>query len=96
MGGRQKNMLYLASNLITNMNSFYTKISAKVPSDFTKPTTSFKKHVWLSVFGLLFFIGLYLGLTIWFGKLAYNLFVDANNFVVENIEGNYNSKKNNS
>ena len=62
------------------MNSFYTKISAKVPSDLTKPTASFKKHVWLSIFGLLLFIGLYLALTIWFGKLAYNLFLDANNF----------------
>ncbi len=62
------------------MNSFYTSISAKVPENYTKPTKSFTKHVWLSVFGLLFFIVLYLGLTIWFGKLAYGLFIDAHNF----------------
>ncbi|AUP77603.1 M48 family metallopeptidase [Flavivirga eckloniae] len=62
------------------MNSFYTPISAKVPANYTKPTTSFTKHVWLSVFGLLLFIVLYLGLTIWFGRLAYNLFLDASNF----------------
>ncbi len=62
------------------MTSYYSKISAKVPDDLTKPTPSFTKHVWLSVFGLLLFISLYLVLTIWFGRLAYNLFVDANNF----------------
>ncbi|WP_064966599.1 M48 family metallopeptidase [Tenacibaculum ovolyticum] len=62
------------------MSSFYTKISAKVPIDLTKPTKSFKKHVWLSVLGLFLFIILYFSLTIWFAKLAYNLFVDANNF----------------
>ncbi len=62
------------------MNSLYTRISARVPENFTNPTKSFKKHVWLSVFGLLFFIGLYLALTIWFGLLAYNLVVDANSF----------------
>ena len=62
------------------MNSYYTKISAKVPANYTKPTSSFKKHVWLSVFGLLFFIVIYFALTIWFGRLAYNLFLDAYNF----------------
>ncbi|WP_299551300.1 M48 family metallopeptidase [Seonamhaeicola sp.] len=62
------------------MTSFYTKISAKIPENFTKPTNSFKKHVWLSVFGLLTFIAIYLLLTIWFGRLAYNLFLDALNF----------------
>lgn len=62
------------------MKSFYTSISAQVPENYTKPTTSFTKHVWLSVFGLLLFIVLYLGLTIWFGRLAYGLFLDAYNF----------------
>lgn len=62
------------------MNSYYTKISAKVPANYTKPTASFTKHVWLSIFGLLFFIVLYFALTIWFGRLAYNLFLDAYNF----------------
>ncbi len=62
------------------MNSYYTKISARVPENLTKPTSSFTKHVWLSVFGLLFFIIFYFALTMWFGKLAYSLFVDALNF----------------
>ena len=62
------------------MISFYRKISARIPENFTKPTPSFKKHVWFSIFGLLLFIVLYLALTIWFGKLAYNLFSDALSF----------------
>jgi len=62
------------------MNSYYSKISATVPPNLTKPTSSFKKHVWLSVFGLLLFIGLYFVLTIWFASLAYNLWADAYNF----------------
>ncbi|WP_299678592.1 M48 family metallopeptidase [uncultured Tenacibaculum sp.] len=62
------------------MKSLYKRISAEVPSDYTKPSQSFKKHVWLSVLGLLAFIVLYLGLTIWFGRLAYNLAMDAHNF----------------
>lgn len=60
--------------------SLYTSISARIPEKLTAPTASFKKHVWLSVFGLLCFIGLYLALTIWFASLCYNLFVDANQF----------------
>ncbi len=62
------------------MKSLYKKITAKVSSDYTKPSSSFKKHVWLSVLGLVVFIGLYLGLTFWFANLAYNLAVDAYNF----------------
>ncbi|WP_422106786.1 M48 family metallopeptidase [Winogradskyella sp.] len=62
------------------MTSFYTPISAKIPENFTKPTRSFTKHVWLSIFGLLFFIVMYLVLMIWFGRLAYHIFVDANEF----------------
>ena len=62
------------------MKSLYKRISAEVPKDYTKPTLSFKKHVWLSIFGLLSFIGLYLLLTIWFGRLAYDLALDAHNF----------------
>ncbi|CAL2087773.1 Zn-dependent protease with chaperone function [Tenacibaculum sp. 190524A05c] len=62
------------------MKSLYKRISAEVPTDYTKPTQSFKKHVWLSIFGLLSFIGLYLLLTFWFGRLAYDLALDAYNF----------------
>ncbi len=56
------------------MNSLYTPGPQNVPSEFTKPTKSFKKHVWLSVLALIAFISLYFFLTFWFGKLAYNLF----------------------
>lgn len=58
------------------MNSLYSKGPSNIPEGLTKPTKSFTKHVWLSVIGLILFIGLYLLLTIWFGKLAYNLFTD--------------------
>ena len=62
------------------MNSLYTSISAKIPENLTQPSASYKKHLWISVLGLVLFIGLYLLLTIWFGRLAVNLFIDANNF----------------
>ena len=62
------------------MNSFYTKISARIPENYTKPTASFTKHVWLSILGLLFFISMYLILMTWFGSLAYNLYIDASHF----------------
>ena len=57
------------------MNSIYTKGPIDVPEGLTKPTQSFKKHVWLSVMGLLLFMALYFVLTLWFGKLSYNLFM---------------------
>lgn len=56
------------------MQSLYTKGPSRVPAGFTKPTKSFTKHVWFAIIGLIFFIGLYILLTVWFGKLAYNLF----------------------
>jgi Zn-dependent protease with chaperone function len=58
------------------MQSLYTKGPSKIPDGFTKPTKSFTKHVWFSIIGLILFVGLYFLLTIWFGKLAYNLFTD--------------------
>ncbi|EDP95888.1 M48 family metallopeptidase [Kordia algicida OT-1] len=59
------------------MSSLYTRGPANIPAGLTKPTKSFKKHVWLSVIGLLLFIILYLLLTFWFGKLAYDTFTGA-------------------
>lgn len=56
------------------MKSLYRKASMTVPDGLTKPTKSFRKHVWLSIAGLLLFIALYIALTIWFGKLAYRMF----------------------
>jgi len=62
------------------MNSLYTKGPSNVPEGITKPNKSFKKHVWLSVIGLLLFISLYFLLTIWFAKLSYNLFLGNGGF----------------
>ncbi len=56
------------------MKSLYKKGPTNIPENLTKPTKSFTKHVWLSIFGLVLFITIYLVLTLWFGKLAYNLF----------------------
>lgn len=56
------------------MTSFYTSGPQNVSPDLTKPSKSFKKHVWLSILALVAFISLYFFLTIWFGRLAYNLF----------------------
>ncbi|WP_053002611.1 M48 family metallopeptidase [Kordia jejudonensis] len=56
------------------MQSLYTKGPANVPKGFTNPTKSFTKHVWFAIIGLILFIGLYIILTVWFGRLAYNLF----------------------
>jgi len=58
------------------MKSLYAKGSQNIPEGFTKPTPSFKKHVWLSVLGLLFFIIIYIALIIWFGRSAYYSFLD--------------------
>ncbi|MFS4447546.1 M48 family metallopeptidase [Maribacter sp. 2307UL18-2] len=56
------------------MTSYYATGPGNVPQELTKPSPSFKKHVWLSVVALIAFITLYFFLTIWFGRLAYNLF----------------------
>ena len=56
------------------MQSLYSKGPTKIPTGFTNPTKSFTKHVWFAIIGLILFIGLYILLTVWFGKLAYNLF----------------------
>ncbi len=44
-----------------------------VPKDFTKPTKSFKKHIFLAVSALFLFVGLYLTLMLWFAFKGYKL-----------------------
>lgn len=58
------------------MKSLYSIGPKNIPEGFTKPTASFKKHVWLSILGLLFFVIIYVVLIIWFGKLAYYSFLE--------------------
>ena len=71
------------------MQSLYSKGPGQVPSRLTKPSPSFKKHVWLSVLGLLFFIVLYTTLIIWFGKLTYYSWVKATSFWSYVLSGGY-------
>ena len=56
------------------MESLYQKGPENVPEGLTAPSKSFKKHIWLAVLGLLLFIGLYITLMLWFGKLSYQMF----------------------
>ncbi|MBW1298138.1 M48 family metallopeptidase [Aquimarina litoralis] len=58
------------------MKSLYSKSSHAIPEGLTKPSSSFKKFVWLSVLGLLLFIIIYITLIIWFGRLAYYSFLE--------------------
>ncbi|PCJ94771.1 MAG: hypothetical protein COA50_10275 [Flavobacteriaceae bacterium] len=63
------------------MTSLYTSGPKNVPKELTKPSKSFKKHVWLSVLALIAFITLYFILTIWFGRLSYNMFRGSGGFL---------------
>lgn len=44
-----------------------------VPADFTRPTSSYRRHAWLAVIGLLLFVALYVGLASWFTYTAYRM-----------------------
>lgn len=68
------NSIFKIQLTLQPMRSLYSKGPSNVPSGFTNPTKSFTKHVWFAIIGLILFIGLYILLTVWFGKLAYNLF----------------------
>ncbi|MDY8138566.1 M48 family metallopeptidase [Aquimarina sp. 2201CG5-10] len=59
------------------MENFYEKISTKIPENLTKPSTSFKKHVWLAMGGLVLFVIAYIALSWWFGYTSYRLFSDS-------------------
>lgn len=71
------------------MKNFYSKSSHDIPEGLTKPSSSFKKFVWLSVLGLLFFIIIYFTLIIWFGRLAYYSFLDDGSFWNYVLAGGY-------
>ncbi len=72
-----------------NMKSLYSKSVQNVPEGLTKPTKSFRKHVWLAVLGLLFFIIVYVVLIVWFGQLAYDSFLDGGSFWHYILAGGY-------
>ncbi|MEW7289742.1 M48 family metalloprotease [Aquimarina sp. 2304DJ70-9] len=71
------------------MTSLYSKGPQNIPEGFTNPTSSFKKHVWLSILGLLFFVIVYVVLIIWFGRLAYYSFLDGDTFWHYVLAGGY-------
>ncbi|WP_108803634.1 M48 family metallopeptidase [Aquimarina sp. Aq107] len=71
------------------MKNLYSKSSHSIPDGLTKPSASFKKFVWLSVLGLLFFIVIYISLIIWFGRLAYYSFLDEGSFWNYVLAGGY-------
>ncbi len=50
-----------------------------VPADLTTPTRGYKRSPWLAFANLLGFVALYVGLTTYFGWLAYRLLCDALN-----------------
>lgn len=71
------------------MRSLYSKGPQNVPEGLTKPTPSFRKHVWLSILGLLFFVIVYIVLIIWFGRLAYYSFLDGDTLWHYVLAGSY-------
>src|SRR3954454_23198792 len=46
-----------------------------VPSDLTRPTSTYRLHAWLAMAGLAVFVALYLALASWFSWTSYRLFV---------------------
>ncbi|UTW61985.1 M48 family metalloprotease [bacterium SCSIO 12741] len=48
------------------MNTLYPPGPKSVPDDLTRPSSKYRKHVWIAVGGILTFVILYVGLTWWF------------------------------
>ncbi|MEL6810615.1 MAG: M48 family metallopeptidase [Bacteroidota bacterium] len=71
------------------MQSLYTKGPENVPAGFTKPSPSFRKHVWLAILGLFFFAVLYIVLMTWFGRLAYHAWISGEGFWSVLLAGGY-------
>ncbi|WP_144392577.1 M48 family metallopeptidase [Pleionea sediminis] len=55
------------------MSFTYPEGPQSVPSDLTKPTSSYRKHAWLAVMGLLVFVAVYFALAGWFSWSAYQI-----------------------
>ncbi len=75
------------------MSKYYKAIDAdRIPADLTKPTGAYKRHVWLSVLGLIVFMLFYFGLTWWFVMSAvrcvqYLFFNGGDNIILYGIAG---------
>lgn len=55
------------------MESIYPPGPQSVPQDLTAATSSYRKHAWLAVFGLLLFVIVYFALAAWFSWGAYQI-----------------------
>ena len=55
------------------MESIYPPGPQSVPQDLTDATSSYRKHAWLAVFGLLLFVIVYFALAAWFSWGAYQI-----------------------
>lgn len=55
------------------MEQLYPRGPAAVPSDLTKPTSTYRSHAWLAMGGLILFVVLYFALSGWFTWTAYRL-----------------------
>lgn len=52
----------------------YPRGPDRVPPELTRPTRAYRRHAYLAVAGLLFFVGLYVALTAWFSWTSYRRF----------------------
>lgn len=63
-----------------SLNDLYPPSPEGVPENFTKPTSSYRRHAWLAVGGLFIFVLFYLGLTVWFSWSAFRLSQEVEGF----------------
>ncbi len=62
--------------MTATLNDLYPQGPEGVPADLTDPTPAYTRHARIAFGGLLGFVGLYLGLTAWFGYVAFRLVMD--------------------
>jgi Zn-dependent protease with chaperone function len=56
------------------MSELYPPGPAGVPPELTQPTRAYQLRAWLAMASLVLFVALYVGLTYWFGRRAFDLF----------------------
>ena len=61
---------------IATQAELYPPNPREVPPDLTAPTPAYKRRAWLAFGGLVVFVGLYLGLTVYLGWLSFRLIYD--------------------
>lgn len=62
---------------IATQAELYPPNPREVPPDLTAPTPAYERRAWLAFGGLVVFVGLYLGLTVYLGWLSFRLIYDA-------------------